>query len=132
MSAILFLGFGGVEDATSSIQLFPPRNYRLERIGNSANFFSYVCNSKKIKEWFASTLNGIAASLRCVFYMIVILNVKLPDQLRRTRTKKTVRNDKARQKCLFCQLEHKRSTSITVLTVHTETSLIYFPTIYAS
>ena len=44
--------------------------------------FSYVCNGKKIKELFASTLNritlnGIAASVRCVSSMIVALNVKL-------------------------------------------------------
>ena len=28
--------------------------------------FSYVCNGKKIKELFASALNGIAACVRCV------------------------------------------------------------------
>ena len=30
------------------------------------NFFPYVCNSKQFKKLFASTLNGIAASVRCV------------------------------------------------------------------
>ena len=45
---------------------------------NSGNFFSYVCNSKKIKELFASTLNGITASVRCVASILVILNAKLP------------------------------------------------------
>ena len=34
-------------------------------------------NSKKIKELFASTLNGITASVRCVFSNIVVLNAKL-------------------------------------------------------
>ena len=43
---------------------------------NSAIFFSYVCNGKKIKELFASTLNGIAASVRCVSSIIVVLNAK--------------------------------------------------------
>ena len=43
----------------------------MNRNGNSANFFSYVCNGKKIKELFASTLNGITASVRCVSFIIV-------------------------------------------------------------
>ena len=45
--------------------------------GNSAKFFSYVCNGKKIKELFASTLNRITASVRCVSSIIVVLNTKL-------------------------------------------------------
>ena len=53
------------------------RNYRMKRNGNLASFFSYVCNSKKIKELFASTLNGIAASVKCLSSMIVVLNAKL-------------------------------------------------------
>ena len=32
--------------------------------------------TKKIKELFASTLNGIPASVRCVSSIIVVLNVK--------------------------------------------------------
>ena len=48
----------------------------MNRNGNSANFFSYVCNGKKIEELFASTSNGIPASVRCVYSMIVVLNVK--------------------------------------------------------
>ena len=39
--------------------------------------FLHVCNSKKIKELFASTLNEITASFRCVSFMIVVLNAKL-------------------------------------------------------
>ena len=31
----------------------------MNRNGNLANLFSYVCNGKKSKELFASTLNGI-------------------------------------------------------------------------
>ena len=48
----------------------------MNRNGNSAIFFSYICNGKKIKELFASTLNGITASVRCVSSMIVVLNGK--------------------------------------------------------
>ena len=48
----------------------------MNRNGNSANFFSYVCNGKEIKELFASTLNKIPASVRCVSSMIVVLNAK--------------------------------------------------------
>ena len=49
----------------------------MNRNGNSANFFWYVCNGKKIKELFASTLNGISASVKCVSSIIVVLNAKL-------------------------------------------------------
>ena len=44
--------------------------------GNSANLFSYVCNGKKIKELFASTLDRIPISVSCVSSMIVVLNAK--------------------------------------------------------
>ena len=52
------------------------RNYRLNKNGNSAIFFSYVCNGKTIKELFASTLNEITASVSCVSSMVVVLNAK--------------------------------------------------------
>ena len=39
-----------------------------------------MCNGKKIKELFASTLNGISASVRCVSFIIVAINAKLPDK----------------------------------------------------
>ena len=48
----------------------------MNRNGNSANFFSYVCNGKKSKELFDSTLNGIPISVRCVSSMIVVINAK--------------------------------------------------------
>ena len=48
----------------------------MNRNGNSANFFSYVCNGKKIKELFASTLDRIPISVRCVSFMIDVLNAK--------------------------------------------------------
>ena len=38
----------------------------MNRNGSSANFFSYVCNGKKIKELFASTSNRIPISVTCV------------------------------------------------------------------
>ena len=48
----------------------------MNRNAKAAIFFSYVCNDKKIQELFASNLNGIPASVRCVSSMIVILNAK--------------------------------------------------------
>ena len=88
----------------------------LNRNGNSANFFPYVCNGKKIKELFASTLNRITASVRCVFYY-----------LRRTWTKQTVRNEEARQECrvLLVKTHWRLLTFIAVLNVHAKTSLLY-------
>ena len=44
----------------------------MNRNGNLANFFSYVCNGKKIKELFASTLDRIPS----VSSIIVILKAK--------------------------------------------------------
>ena len=46
----------------------------MNRNGNSANFFLYVCNDKKNKELFASTIDRIPISVRCVSSMIVVLN----------------------------------------------------------
>ena len=75
----------------------------MNRNGNSANFFSYVCNGKKIKELFASALNGIAISVRCVSSMIVVLNAKFARLL--TQTKKTVRTEEARPQCRVLLVE---------------------------
>ena len=44
----------------------------MNRNGNSANLFSYVCNDKKSKELFASILNGVPISVRCVSFMIFV------------------------------------------------------------
>ena len=77
------------------------RSYRLNRNGNSTNFFSYVCNGKTINELFASTLNGIAASVSCVSSMIVALNAKLSDLLWRMRTKKDGEKRRSPTKVLF-------------------------------
>ena len=48
----------------------------MNKNGNLANFFSYVCNGKKSKELFASTLNGISISVIRVSSIIVVLNTK--------------------------------------------------------
>ena len=64
------------------------RNNRLNRKGNSATLFSFVCNSKKIKELFVPNLNGITARVRCVSSTTVVVNAKLHDRLRRLRTEK--------------------------------------------
>ena len=69
----------------------------MNRNGNSANFFSYVCNGKKIKELFASTLNGIPASVRCVSSMIVVLNANFAQLLAAHANRKD--GEKARQEC---------------------------------
>ena len=69
---------------------------------------------------FASTLNRITASVRCVSSIIVVLNAKFAQLI-------VVRGNKqARQKCYFLLVEtHVHLTSITVLTVHAKTSLLY-------
>ena len=65
-----------------------PNICKLKRKGNSANFFKYVCNSKKIKKLFVPTLNGMTARVRCVSSTTVVVNAKLLDWLWRKRTKK--------------------------------------------
>ena len=67
----------------------------MNRNGNSAILFSYVCNGKKIKELFASTLNGIPASVKGVFSMIIILNAKIARLIAAHANKKTMRNEEA-------------------------------------
>ena len=69
----------------------------MNRNGNFAIFFLYVCNGKKIKELFASALNGIPASVRCVSFMIIVLNAKFARLLadNEQQTTKTVRNEEA-------------------------------------
>ena len=99
----------------------------MNRNGNLANLFSYVCNGKKFQELFVSTLNGITASIRCVSSFIVVLNAKLTQLIvAHANKKKTVRNKKARRECRFLLVEtHKHLTSMTVFTVHAKTSLLY-------
>ena len=51
--------------------------------------------AKKIKELFTSTSNEIAASVRCLSSMIVVLNAKFAPLLAARANKKTVRNEEA-------------------------------------
>ena len=98
----------------------------MNRNGNSANVFSYVCNGKKIKELFASTLNGIPASVKCVSFMIVVLSAKFARLLAAHVNKKMVRNEKASSSTL--KFNFYRSYDC----ARKNESIIYFPTIYAS
>ena len=82
--------------------------------------------AKKIKELFASTLNGITAGVRCVSSIIVVLNANLAQLLAAHVNKKLVKAKEARQECHFLLVgTHKRLTSIAVLTVHAKTSQLY-------
>ena len=55
------------------------KELQLFKNGNSAKFFEYVCNSKRNRELFASTINRIVARVRCVSSTTVVLNAKLLD-----------------------------------------------------
>ena len=63
----------------SIIPWFVSTDYRFYKNGNSANNLLHVCNSKKIIELLTPTYNGIAASVRCVSSIPVVLNARLPD-----------------------------------------------------
>ena len=92
----------------------------MNRNRNSAIFFSYICNDKKIKELFASTLNGIPVSVRCVSSIIVALNPKL------TRLIAAHANKKPQRECRFLLVKtHKHLTSMKVFTVLAKVSLLY-------
>ena len=64
------------ESATPNLLKDILRNYRLNRSENSPTFSRMFKMAKKIKELFTFTLNGIAASVRCVSTMIVVLHAK--------------------------------------------------------
>ena len=99
----------------------------MNRNGNWANFFSYVCNDKNNKELFASILNGITASVRCLSSIIIVLNAKL------SRLIAAHGNKKARQECRVSLVRtHKHLTSISLDCAPENESIIYFPTIYPS
>ena len=56
-------------------QLETPRNYKYEQERKLGKFFSRMfVMTKKFKELFASTLNGIPISVRCVSSMKVVFN----------------------------------------------------------
>ena len=71
----------------------------MNRNGNSANSFSYVCNGKNIIELFAYTLDRKPISVRCVSSMTVVLNARFAYYLRHTQIKNTVRTEEARLQC---------------------------------
>ena len=111
---------------SKKIPCFDQEIINMNRNGNSTNFFSYVCNGKNIKELFASTLNGIPASVKCVSSMIVVLNAKFARSLAAHANKKTVRNEEARQEChVLLVKKHWRLTFIAVSAVQAKTSLLY-------
>ena len=64
----------------------------MNRDGNSANFFSYVCNDKKSKELFASFLNGTPISVICVSSIIFVFNAKFYQLLAAHTNKKIGEN----------------------------------------
>ena len=64
------------------------RNYKYEQQWKLGKFL-LVCG-KKIEELFASTLNGIPISVRCVSSMIVVLNAKFAQLLAAHANKKGV------------------------------------------
>ena len=68
----------------------------MNKNGNSANFFSHVCNSKKSKELFASTLDRIPISVKCVSSMRVVLNAKFSLLLAAHTNKNTARVEEVR------------------------------------
>ena len=81
----------------------------MNRNGNSATFFSYVCNGKKIKKLFASTLDRIPISVRCVSSMTVVLNAKFALLLATHANKKDNEKRKSPTKVAFSLVEkHKR------------------------
>ena len=71
----------------------------MNRNGNSAYYFLACLEWQIIKELFASTLDRIPISVRCVSSMIVVLNAKFARLLAAHANKKTVRNEEARQEC---------------------------------
>ena len=48
----------------------------LNRNGNSATFFSYFCNAKKIKELFHPVYDRITVSVSFVSLILVVLNLR--------------------------------------------------------
>ena len=74
----------------------------MNRNENSAYFFSYVFNSKKIKELFASTLNGIPAIVRCMSPTIVVLNAKFVRLLPAQANKNWCEMKKPDKCAVFC------------------------------
>ena len=109
----------------------------MNRNGNSANFFSYVCNGKKSKELFASTLHGIAISVRCVSSIIVVLNAKFSRLFAAHANIGGGENRISPTKCRVLLVETDVVADVKLLSqfwlcTQKNESIIYFPTIFAS
>ena len=74
----------------------------MNRNRSSANFLSYVCYSKKIKELFASALNGIPTSVKCVSSVIVVLNAKFARLLATHANRKDGEKRRSPTSVVFC------------------------------
>ena len=111
------------------LQQMQSRNYRLNKNGNSAIFFSYVCNGKAIKELFASTLNGITASVSCVSSMVVVLNAKfsrlLAAQANRKEDEKRFASWKTQAFNFYCSLYCAREHESIIFSVPWNTTILY-------
>ena len=71
--------------------------------------FSLMFAMAKIKELFASILNGIAASVRCVSAIIVVLNAKLTRLIVAHANNKDGEKRKSPARVLFLLVEtHRR------------------------
>ena len=88
----------------------------INRNGNSANIFSYVCNGKRLPQLFASNLDRIPISVRCVSSMIVVLNAKFALLLAQIKKYGEKRRSPTTVPC-FVET-HWRLTFIAVFTAH--------------
>ena len=74
---------------------------------------------------FASTLNGITASVRCVSSIIVVLNAKMTKLIAAHANKKHGKKRRSSTRMPFLLVEtHKHVTSIAVLTAHVKAILL--------
>ena len=89
---------------------------------------------KKVKELFASTLNGITASVRCVSSIIVVLNAKLTWLIAAHTTKKDGENRRrsTRVPCFANKNTKTFNFDGSIDCARGNESIIYFPAIYAS
>ena len=106
----------------------------MNRNGNSANFFSYVCDGKKIEELFASTLDRIPISVKCVSSWIVVLNAKFT-RLFAVHANKKYGENRRRPTTAPCFASRNTLTfdfHRSFHCAHKNESIIHFLTIYAS
>ena len=88
-----------------------------------ARWIHFTCRS-----WFASTLNRIlvTAGVRCVSFIIVVLNASFARLLAAHANKKDGKKRRSSTKgCVLLVKTHWHLTSIAVFTVHAKTSLLY-------